>query len=363
MQRLCTMVLGLGACQPHADPDSWSGENLDYFASPTLEVCGGTHRLLDEFVEFFAAELGVPIPPGITYNWLDSLSGTDCPEGATGCARGSDAYSTTPFLPHEVAHTVASGNRMNSWSFFAEGIATAYDPFYGTGIGPRYLNTQSPGTPLLDPRPALTMSPDLSMPKDLLFYPTAGSFVAFLLSRHGPGPFVSMVQHLPDERELEVLRGVFRENYPTELDDEAELFMQGAACPEDAFPTLLFDCAMPEVAWQSTETWSYDRTIDCADDDVVGGYKPGQAFSNLHSVTLDVPASATYDLRVTGDSDLQIQLGACFGCPWERRGIWAGIDAGATETYPLELDAGPYFLRIVGSSDAPANVQIELRRQ
>lgn len=349
---LCASLLMLGACQPDSDLERWSGQNLEYLSSPSLKVCGGTHRQLDEFVTFFASEVGVPIPGGITYTWLDDITDAECPEEGKDCTRGTSAFSQTPMHPHEVAHTIAGPNRMNAWPFFSEGLAVAYDPWGGSSFGTRYV---LPGVndALPDPRLALTL------PTDELFYPTAGSFVAFLLSRHGPEPFVTMTQRLPAERDLDVLRQIFRDVYPTDLDEEADLFMAGADCPMDAFPTLVYDCTMPEVAWKTPASWGYDRTVDCSDDDVTGGYKPNKPFRSVHSVTLDVPSSGTYSFQVTSDSDITVQLGPCFGCPWEERGGWRGEGSSSS----VELDAGPYFLRIVGWSDVPADIQVDLVRQ
>lgn len=350
---LSASLLALGACPSESTLERWTGENLEYLSSPSLQVCGGTHRQLDEFVDFVASEVGIPIPRGITYTWLDDIADANCPEGVDGCARGNQAFSAAPLFPHEIVHAVAGPNRMSVWPFFAEGLAVAYDPWGGSSFGSRYVLVPNDGDPLPDPRLSLTLSA-----KDL-FYPTAGSFVAFLLSRHGPGPFVAMTQRLPVERDLDALRQIFRDTYPTELDEEADLFMVGADCSKDAFPTLVYDCTMPEVAWETTQSWVYHRTIECSDDDVSGGYKPAQPFRSVHSVTLDVPTSGMYTFQVTSESDVVVQVGPCFGCPWERRDVWTGEG----KSNSVQLDAGPYYLRIVGWADVPADVKVEFLRQ
>ncbi len=350
---LCAALLALVACQPESNLGRWTGENLEYLSSPSLQVCGGTHRQLDDFVSFVASEVGIPIPSGITYTWLDDIADANCPEGVDGCARGTQAFSKGPVFPHEVVHTVAGPNHMNAWPFFSEGLAVAYDPWGGDFFGSRYVLVPNEGDPLPDPRLSLTL------PADELFYPTAGSFVAFLLSRHGPAPFVAMTQRLPIARDLDVLRQIFSDTYPTELDDEADLFMVGADCSKDAFPTLVYDCTTPEVAWETTQSWAYQRTVDCSDDDVAGGYKPTQSFRSVHSVTLDVPTSGMYTFQVTSDSDITVQLGPCFGCPWEKRAAWTGEG----ESRSVQLDAGPYYLRIIGWSDVPANIEVNLFQQ
>ena len=350
---LYSSLIALGACQPESALERWTGENFAYLSSPSLEVCGGTHQQLDGFIGFVASELGVPVPPGITYTWYDDIGDANCPDGTGGCAHGNTAFSETPFFPHEVAHVVAGLNRMNAWPFFSEGLAVAYDPWGGEGFGSRYVLVAPPGDPLPDPRLSLTL------PRAELFYPTAGSFVAFLLSRYGPEPYVAMTQRLPEERDLEVLRQIFREAYSAELDDEADLFMEGVDCPANPFPTLLYDCTMPEVAWETSGAWRYRRSLDCTDDDVTGGYKPFKPSRSVHSVTLDVPAAGMYTFQVKSDAEITVQLGACFGCPWEARG--GGMGEGQSSS--LQLDAGPYFLRVVGWSTVPANIEVELIQQ
>lgn len=345
----CVSLLTLCGCQPDSDLERWRGEHIDYLSSPSLEVCGESHHQMDDFVRFVASEVGITIPPGITYTWLDDLADAHCPEGSGGCARGTQAFSSTPMFPHELVHTVAGPHGINTWPFFAEGLAWAYDPWSGELFGDRYVLAPA-NVPLPDPRLSMTL------PAAELYYPTAGSFVSFLLSRHGPAAYVAMTQRLPVERDLDVLRQIFRETYPTELDAEAELFLAGADCPADPYPTLVYDCVTPEVAWETPRKWHYHRDIDCADPDVTGGYTPSQAFRSVHSVTLDVPTTGTYTLQVRSPADITVQLGACFGCPWERRGTFTGEG----EAFPLQLDAGPYFLRIVGWSDVPAYVEVDL---
>lgn len=344
--------LAVVACKPPSTLQEWSGENFDYISTPSLEVCGGTHRQLDEFIGFFASDMGITTPSGITYTWLVD-AGAKCREGLKGCAHGKDAFSETPAYPHELVHAVAEHSAMDTWPFFAEGLAVAYDPWQGEYAGTRYLLPAADDELLADPRPYLVLS------VDEVSYDVAGSFVAFLLSRHGPAPFMGMTQGLPAERDLDALREVFKVHYPTTLDTEADLFMMGTDCSSDAFPILVYDCTAPDIAWDTESAWQYRRVIDCADEDVSGGYKATRSFASVHSVTLDVPSSGAYTLQVASDSEVIVQLGACFGCPWEQRG---GVVSGGMAR-SMDIEAGPYFLRIVGSSTASPNVQVDLFQQ
>jgi len=343
-----TVVTG-AAC--HADLDEWNGEHLDYYSSPSLVACTGTHEYVDRFVPFVAGELGVSAPTDLEYQWLDAEYFIRKYSGKhRGFARRRRAYSLDPFLLHEVVHTIGSSHGLNRWPFFTEGLASAYDPWLGTGFGPRWVHTPIPEDPLPDPRSEMTWD------AEDIFYGTAGSFVAFLLNRHGPAKFVAFVQDLPTSRNMDKLRERFRDVYGIELDDEAELFMVGAPCEEGSTPIRVYDCAMPEIPMQE-DAWFYEKTMDCEDEDVVGGTGSEKVWRSVHGVTMTLPTDGQYALHLTTeDEDTFVQIGACFGCPWEPR--YAAVGAGNTAL--VDLDAGPYYVRILSESDRAADVQVLL---
>jgi len=95
-------------------------------------------------------------------------------------------------------------------------------PWLGDGIGPRYALSVGAGEPLADPRL------ELDAGTDDLDYGLAGSFVTFLLSRHGPDKFIIFSQRLDAGSTVDSIRSTFKIVYNLDFDEEAELFMVGA---------------------------------------------------------------------------------------------------------------------------------------
>lgn len=358
-RRYLTNLLGglglLAGCR--ADSDllddliAHQGTYVTYYESPSLQTCVGTYDYVDDFVPFIASELGLDAPQGLKYLWLDAddFSRSGCQPHVGGCAPGERAIGQAPGLLHELVHVVTGHHSMNRWPFFAEGLAVAYDPWDGDGLGPRYV-FPAPGNLLLDPRPMM------ELPASDILYGTAGSFVSFLLSRHGPAPLVELLQRLDEPRTLEHLRQIFSDVYSQDLDAEVELFMNGTDCPDDPFPTLIYDCTMPEVVWESATRWRHSQLMDCAAGDLMGGIGPDRAWPSIRAVTLDVPTSGSYQLSASSDGEVSVQIGACFGCPWEPRYIW--LEPGDQMT--VDLDAGPYYVRMRAMSDEVPQIDLEV---
>ncbi len=308
---------------------------LDYQSSASLQVCDGTIAYMQGFVPFVAGELGLAVEETITYSWLSEAEypASTCPEGSAGCQFGSHAYARRPAIPHEVVHAVTEVNGMNGLRFLTEGIATAYDPFGGSAPGPRYMHYPAEGQPGFDPIGELLGQPDS--------YLVAGTFVTFLLLRHGPEKFVSLTRTLASNSTLEEVRARFLESYGVALDDEAEVYRINGACADIVFDVPAYDCAMPERPWEGS-TWSWSTSLDCADDGVVGGVDPERPSNHFRSVAITIPATGRYTLKLEADEQTQVTLGRCFGCPWSPKDNVVATGA----TRELELAAGAYFMRL-----------------
>lgn len=324
------------------------GEFVRYVHDEAMTVCGRTPAYVDDFVPFLAMELGLDVPSRVTYKWIDADSvRRSCAAEAYGCAVGRVAYAEDPLLLHEVVHAIGSANAMNVQPFLREGLAEAYDPLGRFGLGPRYL-IRAEGERLPDPRPLLD---DWSYASG---YGLPASFVAFLLARHGPESFVALARATSASPVFE-MRATFRKIYGTELDAEAELFMAGAPCDGDEFAVRPYDCAMPSVPW-SGGVWEFEAMMDCGEAEVAGGIDKAEGADYMvRSVVTDVTAGA-YTLRVLGDGEVGIQIGACGGCPWTR------VDVGARPGKPVSttLEAGQHFVRIVAPSSLSTMVTVTL---
>lgn len=149
-----------------------------------------------------------------------------------------------------------------------------------------------------------------------------------------------------------------REVYDRELDDEVEAYIHGAPCEEDAFPVRLYDCVAPEVPWTDDARWIYAGTLSCDEGDLVGGIGPSQAPRSIRSRTIEIPESRGYKVHLESDAEGEVivQIGACFGCPWEHRNY--RVEPGTTIT--PALDAGRYYVRIQGDSAMTTTVQLEI---
>ncbi len=325
------------------------GEYLSYHANPSATLCAGTLTHVDGFVPFVASELGLSSPSDLHYLWLDQeqKSRLTYPCDKTpGCTFGTVATSGEPAHVHEVVHIVTGYHKMNNWPFFTEGTAWAYD-----APGARYVTPIIPGEPLADPRPMMLLADPLE-----LHYGVAGSFVTLLLARHGPEKFVRFSQQLTEPRTMANLEATFQRVYGSELAAEVDLYMHGSPCTEDMFQVIPYDCAMPEVAWSNPPQWTYDNTMDCGHDDVIGGID-AQVWPSVRSVTMDVPISDAYQLSLVSDGEVTVQIGACFGCPWQPR--YHVLKPG--DTTLVELDAGAHYVRMVARSDSSPAVTIAVQ--
>lgn len=339
------------ACGPDLDLVERPGEYVDYLHSRSLRVCGGTHAYVDGFVPFVAAELGLEVPGRQAYYWLDAedYEKSLCDQNRVGCAGEGHGVALDPSYLHELVHGVALSSGLPYQPFFGEGLAVAFDPWNGANLGPRYVVSLTPDR-LPDPRPLMTRA------NEEIHYYTAGSFVLFLLARHGAERFVAMTRELGEARDMAVIRRVFRAVYDAELDDEAELFSSGAACTDQTFAVGLYDCTMPEVGWGDGR-WSFQGVMDCDREDVVGGLGPGETrWASLRSVTLEVPSAGTYRFEARGRGEFAAQMGPCFGCPWDLRDV--GISVGDARS--VELEAGTYFMRIRAESEASPEFELTL---
>jgi hypothetical protein len=112
------------------------------------------------------------------------------------------------------------------------------------------------------------------------------------------------------------------------------------------------------VPWEAP-AWSFSGDMDCANEAVAGGFGPMEAWPSIRSVTLEVPTTGSYDLRVESDGELTVQLGPCSNCPWRL----VSTLAYPSEPVDVELEAGTHYLRIQAMSDESPSFDIVLSPQ
>jgi hypothetical protein len=335
----------LGGCLPELD--TVQGERLVYEHSTSAHPCAGTVAYLDRVVAFLEDQIGIVAPEQIRYSWLIDRSAYPPPAFVPNLIDwviGSHAISNSPAQVHEVVHLVAG---QHSAPFFSEGLAVTYDLLQPNGIGPRYWD-------MIDFDPRRTMAASASRDVE---YIEAGFFVTYLLTRHGPEKFRAFYTRIPPPYTMSQIRAAFRSAYGAELDDDVETFMtEPPACEAGNFTVQLDDCSAPLHGWKG-DKWSVTGTLDCESIDVVGGVGPSGGWSSFRQFTLDVPTAGEYVLETTGDENVWIRLGPCFGCVWDDRNIW--FEQG--ESRVVELVAGKHYLRISGDSDETPTISVVLR--
>ncbi|MEM6992643.1 MAG: hypothetical protein AAF721_19170, partial [Myxococcota bacterium] len=174
----CVLALALlGGCSDGLPEIIWSGELIDYAASPeaAARLCAGTAPRLDAGAVAIANRLRLQAPPRMTYYWLpEGLDTAPCDERVTGgCARRAnrrnapgETFAMRTMEEHEVVHIYA-GEFGRADAFLEEGLAE-----YLGGV----MATPGRGD-------ASTLYGRQSQLFDPTFYPVAGRFVAELVAQ------------------------------------------------------------------------------------------------------------------------------------------------------------------------------------
>jgi len=325
-RRLCMLGLLSAACGDSTELIIVEGERIDVHHMPEFQLCGGTVEAYDRGVEFIAEQLGLDPDslPHLTYVWLDGTTFDD-PERA-GRAWRDKAEAIAPFLMHEVVHMISHQEKVNANTFLTEGLATAFE---------ESLWEFEP----IDPRPYFGARYGTSPPID---YEVAGRFVAYLLSRYGPERLWELNRDLRYLSTEGRFYRRFEAVYGEELDAVVEEYLKGE-CPEDALPIPLpVSCSAEELPRASDGSWTYARTLDCAEDGVIGGIGSDYADPLMHMVTFVIDEPGFYDVRRIGDIGFGVYVYRCGGCPWLNSVKW--LRSG-------DFEAGRYSVLIASWSE------------
>lgn len=315
-----------------------TGERITVRYDASFQLCAGTLRNYDRWIEASAEQLGLDpdaLAP-MTFNWpaderYREVSGRHEDKG--GWAYGDEAFARSPLLRHEVGHMLAANVATRSNRFLEEGLATALD------------HTLLRLDPSADPRRYLTID------YDDLNYAAAGAFVTFLLSRFGPDPFWELYRDVGRGASEACLRRRFARIYGRELDDIVDAYLSGDTRPEDR-PLPPASCLGDEIPWAQGDLWVYARTIACEDDDVVGGL--GQLDELELSVTFVIAEPGEHSIHAATQRITPL-LRSCDGPPWltsER----------LLTDEPVFLEAGRHSIRFVGRASAPGLAAVAIQR-
>ncbi len=318
-----------------------------YEYSEVARPCAGNVDYLDRVVVFTEQQLNVTAPMRLRYSWLidddTMLPALFEPETAD-WAVGAHAISNSPALVHEIVHLVSG---RGTAPFFREGLAVAYGVLPPNGIAQRYWSDIT-----FDPRRTMASSTS-----EEVEYGEAGLFVSFLLTRHGPAKFRSFTTRILRPYSMAHIRSAFRSAYSVDLDDEVEIFMAGPPpCGTDSFTIQVDDCSAPLLGWENGKLTVSD-SLNCESDGVVGGIGPTFGYASFRQFTFEISVPGLYELETSGDDDVWIRWGPCFGCVWDDPNSW--LRQG--EARNLELAAGTYYVRLSGDSSRSPVSEVVLR--
>ncbi len=340
------LVFGLASLLACSDPEVIveEGEHIDLHYSADFMLCGGTTEHFNRGVEFVAEQLGLDTASfgPMTYTWLGeeeylASSGVFVDEQPA-WAFGDESYAQSPDIFHEVIHLISHQEKINAITFLTEGLATAFEDRGSI----RYI-TGSMEPYHVDP------GPQLGARYGELDYRIAGAFVSYLLSRFGPEPFWELNRGLRFLSTARKFRRRFARVYGLDLDEVVADYLADDTCDgERARIPMPPSCTGPEVPWLSEGLWGYARVIDCADDDVIGGWGESDNKAAV-AVTLRVDEAGVYDFRVLSDQPVRGVLRRCGGCPWIEPTL-----NGDRDEARIPLERGIYSLMLHSyASDAP----------
>jgi hypothetical protein len=351
MRHVLPAILALAAC---GDPPLQ--EESRYFRlyhDDTRTPCRGTLPALDRYLEDLRAELGLPppAPQEVEYHWVDEdLLQDRCARASSGCVQWPADRLYAVWFPHthEVVHAAATPlGEAPSW--LAEGLAMTYQGGDNDGIRIGRVDAHA------------IISGSRNLPAGQ--YIAAGAWVRHLLDRFGAPAvvrFYADLSRLAGEREVgDSFARIFGEPLPLVAAEFRERF---DGCRLTGMTRNLWECGADPLEWDG-DTLILHRTIDCAQDDVVGPYD-GEVAVVFHTIDVDVPG--LFDLRVDAthaDDDVAavtngVALGSCASTC--ESSLHALVSPGDTEL--LTLPRGRYYLELHAPSAAATAVAVSLRR-
>lgn len=356
--RLFFLVLAVSlSCRPLEDA-SLSGDHVVVTADPSLQLCSGSLVFMDEFLWRLSDEFSLSPPVGsdrIHLHWLDTHNfdtQAGCLPGVLGCANPREIFSRAAPLNHELVHSTAL--RIGKPPpFFEEGLAVAFE---GLGEAPESADDVTSG----DIIEVLTAS-NAELVKGH-FYPLAGGFTSFLISRHGIDSFLRFYAALEADATLGDIDRTLREVLDTTIDEAVADFEEKFLyCRRDSYDAKLLECNAPELAWDGLNL-EKSRTLSCEDADAVGPFSAGSVVVHY---TISITDGGLHQLRADGDYE-DVRFGSTSTvsmhiCDIPCQPMRLVAKAGEAPEFG-RLDAGRYSIRLHSRSDGVALIGFQLTR-
>ncbi len=298
-------VLLVSCSREPSDLTVLPGAIVDYRHSPELTPCGGNLAEVNEFVEYTAAAMGVPLEDlsSLSFSWVSPEDLQAWTSSCTdSCAVGTSAFSIRPMINHELAHALIYHVNSNAPDVLSEGFATAMHLLH--------VSNYEAASPR-DPRELLEVL-DLATG----FYLGAGLFVSYLIQRFGAEKFKDLYARLQKGASRADWDGALTDIYGASVDGIVEDYLAATDCPAAEIPFPPYGCDAAPLSAQDGG-WQYVRTLRCDDPDVIGGADSPEGFA-VTTVTLDVESEGDYDVILLEPSDVKalVTIGECDGCRW-----------------------------------------------
>lgn len=331
---------------------------LIYSNSKGLTPCAGTFRYMEGYTSFLTEVTGFEERADVQlkYRWLSDRDYDDVnfPKGYIGYSVGRRATSRDPVCLHEIGHPVVRAYGLGGGAvFFEEGFVQAYS-MATAGAGKFRYNV---GT---DAYLEDADMHSLVFTKQGFDYAVAGSFVAFLITRHGVPKYLALLDRLGAGLGEAGATWVFDEIYGASLQSHFDEFLSSSRsdmCDSAAGNIAVYDCTVgPELRVDSFPA-VFEWTPQCGDERSVGGVGDGEPdLFTVHRFSL--AEDGVYDLELVAPSgDARAAIGRCDTCSFAASDIVLREDS----PYASEsLEKGSYFIKVWAGSegDEPVGVRI-----
>lgn len=338
------MALWAGVtCTPDFPEPFWTGAWLAYSTTTNAEICEGSWRVQDQYVQRLSQYLGVTVPTPLHFAYIDRSDVDDyCfQDDLDGCEYDGKAYSTRPVLFHELAHAVARESGHEGARAFQEGYAEVF----GNGL---YGSKER--APVDDVLRAFSQEGP--------HYYTAGLFIRFLIERHGLDVLLSFMRRTSLEESFASVSSIFEEEFGEPLDAALLAFDEYPSCGMWENRIAVVECGLAVLPW-SGDRWEASSAVECNSEDVLGPMLEDDEMLVWTSRGLEVAAAGDYDVDVRGEfaGTAGVRFTRCGSC-------WDSLDflVQAGETRTVTLTPGRYYATFIKSLDEDGTLEASVAR-
>lgn len=329
------------ACTPDFPEPFWTGSYLAYSTTTSAEICEGSWRVQDRYVQALTRYLDVSVPTPLHFAYIDRSEVSDyCfQDDIDGCEYDGKAYSTRPVLFHELAHAVARGSGHEGARAFQEGFAEVF----GNGLS---------GSKELVPADEVLRSFSQEGPH----YYTAGLFIRFLIERHGLEPLLSLMRRTRLDEAFASVSSTFETEFGESLDAALLAFDEYPSCGMWENRIAVVECGLPAVPWANGR-WEASSAVACGSEDVLGPMLEDEEMLVWTSLGLEIADAGDYVVEVHGmfAGTAGVRFTRCGSC-------WDSVDllVEAGQTRAVTLTPGKYYATFIKTQTEVGELEVSL---